>query len=448
MRRLIYIALRAVSALDHWLRERLTLAGWLVLGAAGAAAAAGLNTNLTVTYRAFAFLAALLVLSWLASLLFRARVEARREMPRYATAGEPFSYAVAVANLGPRALSGVTVVEAFRDPRPRYADWKRAREPGEERRNWFDRNVGYFRWRWLIERATPETPRAAPLPQVAPGAREILRLTLTPRRRGRVELAGLILNRSDPLGLVKGIARVALPARVIALPRRYRLPRLSLPGRRKHQPGGVSLSSSVGDSEEFLSLREYRPGDPLQRIHWKSFARTGRPIVKEFQDEFFERHALVLDTAGRRGEDEAFEDAVAVAASFVYTIETQECLLDLLFVGSDVHHSTAGRGQLHAEQMLETLAGVGASEPEGFGRLARAALAHCAQLTSCILVLVAWDEARRGLAERLAASGVEVRAILVCAREDAPREAPAWLLVVHPGEIEAGLARLERMVLR
>jgi len=63
-------------------------------------------------------------------------------------------------------------------------------------------------------------------------------------------------------------------------------------------------------------------------------------------------------------------------------------------------------------------------------------------------VLVAWDEARRGFAARLAASGVEVRAILVCAREDAPRETPAWLLVVHPGEIEAGLARLERMVLR
>ncbi len=448
MRRLIYIALRAVSALDHWLRERLTVAGWLALGAAGVAGAAGIDTNQGSSLQAAMLLLALLLLAWFASLLFAARVQVQRELPRYATAGEPFSYAIAVANLGARALSGVAVVEAFRDPRPQYADWKRAREPGEERRNWFDRNAGYFRWRWLIERATPETPREASLPEIAAGARETLRLTLTPRRRGRIELAGLVFSRSDPLGLVQGLARVALPERVIALPRRYRLPRLSLPGRRKHQPGGVSLASSVGDSEEFLSLREYRPGDPLQRIHWKSFARTGRPIVKEFQDEFFERHALVLDTASRRGEDEAFEDAVAVAASFVYTIETQECLLDLLFVGNQVHHSTAGRGQLHAEQMLETLAGVRASEPAGFERLARAVLAQCAQLTSCVLVLVAWDDARRALANRLAANGVEVRAILVCEQKDAPREAPAWLLVVHPGAIEAGLARLERLVLR
>lgn len=100
MKRLIFAALRVVGALDHWVRERLTLAGWLVLGTGVGAAAAGLDTNLTVTYRAFTFLAALIALSWAASLVFRARVEARRETPRYATAGEPFSYRVTLSNLG------------------------------------------------------------------------------------------------------------------------------------------------------------------------------------------------------------------------------------------------------------------------------------------------------------------------------------------------------------
>jgi hypothetical protein len=95
MRRLIYLMLRAVSAVDYRLKERLTTAGWLVLGIGAAAAAAGLDTNLTVTYRAFAFLAALLLLAWIASLFFRARVEASRDMPRYATAGAPFSYRTA-----------------------------------------------------------------------------------------------------------------------------------------------------------------------------------------------------------------------------------------------------------------------------------------------------------------------------------------------------------------
>jgi uncharacterized protein (DUF58 family) len=448
LRRLIYIALRGVSALDHALRERLTAAGWLALGAAAAAGAAGLDTTQNLSYQAATLLGALLALAWGASLLFRARIEVQRELPRYATAGETFSYNVAVANRGTRPLEGATLREQLADPRPRYDAWRRAREPGEARRNWFDRNVGYFRWRWLIERRTPLPPQETALPALAPGARRTLRLSLVPRRRGRIELVGLALGRTDPLGLVRGLARLPLAAHVTALPRRYRLPRLALPGRRKHQPGGVSLASSIGDSEEFLALREYRPGDPLQHIHWKSFARTGRPIVKEFQDEFFERHALVLDTGTRRGEDAAFEDAVAVAASFVYTIDTQECLLDLLFVGGALRHYLAGRGLLQAEHMLEVLAGVGPSAPDAFASLARAVLEARAQLASCILVLVAWDEARRRLAESLAASGAEVRAILLCAREDAPVDAPAWLTVVHPGAVEQALAGLERRVLR
>src|SRR5881394_963391 len=115
MKRFIYRSLRGVSALDHWLRERLTSAGWLVLGIAGAAAAAGLDTNQTVTYRAFTFLATLLLLSWIASLLFplffKLRLEATRELPRYATAGERCVYRVALTNRGARALEGASVLE-------------------------------------------------------------------------------------------------------------------------------------------------------------------------------------------------------------------------------------------------------------------------------------------------------------------------------------------------
>ena len=446
MRRFIYRSLRIASTLDHWLRERLTPAGWLALGMAAATAAAGLDTNQTVTYRAFTFLAALLLLSWIVSLFFplffNRRLEASRELPRYATAGEPCAYRVVVANRGGRALAGASVLERFRDPRPGYEEWQRTREPGEERRNWWDRSVGYFRWRWLIERRLPRDAAPGELPLLGPGERQELRLSFTPRRRGRIEMAGLTIGRSDALGLVRGLARVPLAARLIALPRRYRLPEIVLPGRRKFQPGGVSLAASVGDSEEFLALRDYRPGDPLQRVHWKSYARTGRPVVKEYQDEFFERHALVLDTGTLKGEDAAFEDAIALAASFVYTIDTHECLLDLLFVDAGVRTYTAGRGQIQSGQMLEALSAVAPSEPGAFANLARAVVGRRDSLSSVILILLAWDEERRKLAATLQASGAEVRALLVCAKGARPVDIPAWVTTLHPGEIEQGLAGL------
>src|SRR5579885_2432941 len=127
MRRLLYRALRAVNTADHALRERLTVAGWSALALAGTAAAAGLDTNQTVTYRAFTFLAALLLLSWIASLLLPARVEASRDLPRFATAGERCDYRVRIANRGTRALEGATLVERFGDPRPGFDEWRRTR---------------------------------------------------------------------------------------------------------------------------------------------------------------------------------------------------------------------------------------------------------------------------------------------------------------------------------
>jgi uncharacterized protein (DUF58 family) len=439
MKRFTYFALRAFSALQRFLHERLTVAGWLAFTGGLAAAAVGIDTNRSMSYQLFGFVGALLGLAFLAAPLWRVRVAARRELPRYATAGETFEYRVVIENRGRKPVSGATLVEWLRDPRPGYEEWRQAREPGEERRNWFDRTQGYFRWRWLIERRTPERPREEPLGYIAAGASEAVRLSLRPRRRGRIELAGLTLARTDPLGLVRGLKRVPMEGRVIALPRRYRLPAFALPGRRRFQQGGVTLAVTVGDSTEFVGLREYRPGDPLHRVDWKSTARSGIPIVREYQDEFYERHALILDTSTERGEDACFEEAVAVAASFVYAIDTRECLLDLLFVGGEVRTYTAGRGQMHLEHMLEVLAGVAPSRPQEFAALARAVLAQRPALSSCILVLLGWDDARCAFVEALARSGMEVRALLVSAEAVSAKN----LVVLRPGEIEAGLARLQ-----
>lgn len=89
-------------------------------------------------------------------------------------------------------------------------------------------------------------------------------LALTPRRRGRLDLAGATVSKPDPLGLYRAMRTEDAPGSILVLPRRYRLPPAALPGRRRRQPGGVALASSVGDAEEFVSLRDYRPGDPIR----------------------------------------------------------------------------------------------------------------------------------------------------------------------------------------
>lgn len=212
------------------------------------------------------------------------------------------------------------------------------------------------------------------------------------------------------------------------------MPTFDLPGSMKYQLGGVSMASSVGESEEFVALREYRPGDPLRRMHWKSFAKLGKPIVKEYQDEFFVRHALVLDTFGGPAEEELFEEAVSVAASLAYTIQNQDSLLDLMFVGPQAYCFTSGRGVGHIEQILEVLASVQLCREKEFGALEGLVLTHAADLSGCLCVFLRWDEPRQRLVKAMLSHGVPLRVFVVTADDQA---LPSGPMAAQPGKLHA-----------
>jgi uncharacterized protein (DUF58 family) len=269
-----------------------------------------------------------------------------------------------------------------------------------------------------------------------------------PLRRGVLRFEGITLARPDPLGLVRALATFSLGESALILPKRYPLASVAMPGQLKYQDGGVALASRVGRSEEFVALRDYRSGDPLRHIHWRSWAKTGKPIVKEFADEFFVRHALVLDTFSHP-HSEAFEEAVSVAASFACTIQTQESLLDLLFVGEQAYCVTAGRGLAHADQMLEILASVQARADKTFQTLESLVLNHAGVVSGCVCILLDWDEPRRKFVEKLKMSGVPTLVLVVLAAspqkplDPGPmRDEPEHFHTLIVGQIEKGLSLL------
>jgi uncharacterized protein (DUF58 family) len=196
------------------------------------------------------------------------------------------------------------------------------------------------------------------------------------------------------------------------MPRTYPVAPLTLPGNRRLQPGGIAFAGHVGDAEEFVSLRDYRAGDTPRRIHWKAWARTGRPVVKEYQDEFFVRHALLLDTFPPHASVDAFEAAVSIAASLVMMPRSNESLLDLMFVENRAYTLTQGRGLGAPNELLRVLATVQPSRGS-FDTLAEAAMLNGARLSGGICVLLAWDEPRRRLCAGLRGRGIPLRVWVV-----------------------------------
>lgn len=363
----------------------------------------------------------------------RASVEARRELPRFATAGEPLRYQVRVWHRGKRRLSRAWLTDTAPDPRPSVEDFSTLREPGEEERNGFDRRLAYFRWQWLLMGNRLFSGGFAKEGiDLKRGQQMKIAMEILPLRRGVIRFNDLRVLLPDPFGLFQRCRKVKAPAATLTvLPRRYRLPPIELPGGAAFRISGDANTNSVGNSGEFVGLRDYRPGDPLRQIHWKSWARTGRPITKELEDTYYPRYGLVVDTLSCDRTDHQFEEAISVAASFAASIDTSESLLDLMFIKNQAHIVTAGRGLERAEKLLEVLAGVSPERSENYDALSRLVLLHRDDLTACLIIFNGWDPARAEFLNRLNRSGI-LCAPLIIGKGPAPGGTPGhWLESGH-----------------
>jgi len=443
--RFLYWLYRSGTAVTYWVRRRFTPAGLAVLLGLGLVVPLAFDTENNVAYQILCLLLAMLLVAMLFGWRFRWRFEISRTLPRFGSVGVPLEYRVTINNHGSKVQAGLTYLETLPEVRPELAEWV-AFQMAEERRL---RRIPIWRRQMRHPFRVARVP-AVEVPTMPPGQSVEVSVRLTPLRRGVLRFQSVTLGRADPLGLFRALARRPYPQTMLILPRRYFIPPVALPGAMKYQQGGVALASSVGQSDEFVSLRDYRRGDPFKHIHWRSWAKTGAPIVKEYEDEFFVRHALVLDTFSADPHSPVFEEAVSVAASFACTVQTQESLLDLLFAGTEAYCFTAGRGLAHADQLLEILASVRANlDPKKFESLAELVLKHAAAVSGCICVFVAWDEPRRELVRKLRMLGLPLLVLVVAERgaasqiEPGPmREDPAHFRVLEVGQLAEQLARL------
>src|SRR5437016_13423600 len=103
-----------------------------------------------------------------------------------------------------------------------------------------------------------------------------------------------------------------------------------------------------GEGSEFYGIREYHPGDPLRRVHWRSSARMGRLAVVEYEHDVSVDLTLVLDA--RRGSDVGFgsetalEMAVTVAASLARLVLERGNRCRLAIPGVPVPRRADSRG--------------------------------------------------------------------------------------------------------
>src|SRR5581483_5557131 len=184
------------------------------------------------------------------------------------------------------------------------------------------------------------------------------------------------------------------PARFLVVPPIAPVARLSLPAARRHQPGGVAQASKTGESMDLLGIRPYRPGDPPRDLHARSWARLGVPVVREYQEEYFSRVGVIVDTDARHAEPRRLEAALSLAAGIVARLSAGDALIDLLAVGDEVHPLvlTLGRSLGFLDQALDRLACVRPSAPLDAARLSRRLAPFRGRLSAAVMVALTWDD--------------------------------------------------------
>jgi len=260
----------------------------------------------------------------------------------------------------------------------------------------------------------------APLPELRRGECATVRIALRCGKRGVYGDFGYRVQTSWPLGLVNAYMVVPAAKAVTVYPAFQRLARFDLPVGRTYHPGGVALASTLGDSLEYIGNREYRVGDNVRDIDWRSTAKLQVPVVREYGQEYFLRVGVILDTqVPSRHDDVAdrdFENAVSLVATVGDVMARQEYLVDIFAAGPVLYHLTAGRSLAYLDQILDILSCLEPTREEPFQKIEPELAAYLEQITTIICIFLDWTEPRRRFVDRLMRQGVAIRTIVCRSR--------------------------------
>lgn len=152
------------------------------------------------------------------------------------------------------------------------------------------------------------------LPGLARGAEISSEFAIPSARRGVIPVGPVRTVRADPIGIVRREVIWAEVAELFVHPRTISIPSMST-GFIRDLEGNPTRDLSNNDVS-FHALREYLPGDERRYIHWKSTARTGTYMVRQFEETRRSHLVIALSLASADyANDEEFELAVSVAGS-------------------------------------------------------------------------------------------------------------------------------------
>ncbi|MFV0634868.1 DUF58 domain-containing protein [Demequina sp.] len=195
----------------------------------------------------------------------------------------------------------------------------------------------------------------AHVPLLRSGSEHRETLTIAAPKRGVITVGPMTIGRGDPLGIVQRDHTWPDVQHIYVHPVTVPIPSTSAGLLRDLE--GVVTSTIVDSDLAFHAIRDYVPGDSRRHVHWKSTAKTGQLMVRQYEETRRSRIAIALDLdiTEYASEDE-FEMAVSTAASLAL-----QAIRDgrEVVITSSAHIPRYAVDRVHSIRTLPTLTATG-----------------------------------------------------------------------------------------
>ena len=251
------------------------------------------------------------------------------------------------------------------------------------------------------------------------------KVSVTAQRRGRFRLGPIVLRSGDPFGLFATVARIPADALVLVYPRVLPLPYWQLPG--SFLEGNVLTGQrSLQSTSMVMGIRDYRPGDAVNRIHWPSSVRHRGLFVKEFELDKTADLWIYLDLERHwhRGEGERSteERAVTVAASVVAKALHEHRNVGLITTGVRGEILHPDRGTKQFGKLMQYLAEVSVGGSRTIAEVMVETLPRIRRGASVLVITPSLDRAWVRPASTLRESAISTQAVLIGSEDTDERD--------------------------
>ncbi len=249
-------------------------------------------------------------------------------------------------------------------------------------------------------------------------------------RRGFYRLGPGTIKGGDPFGWVDDAIPIEESDLLLVYPRIQPLEQVGLPSRR---PFGDLKSNDklFEDPLRFAGVREYQPGDPLNRIHWKASAVAGRLQVRQLDPSANLGLAVFLNTWSFEyfwsGDDVSALEAGCTMAASIVSWATEEGLAVGLYANGLIYQwgmslrLPPARGEQVLQQTLEGLARLQSGSPQPIAELLATEVPQLPYGTSVVVITRLVDEGLAAQVLRVQRSG---RPVTLVVTSPEPQELP------------------------